>query len=766
MIAAYFARPETTRELDSRPARIPPAGWFPDPLSADSLRRWDGRAWTDVRRAGPSAANGASRDRFRADLEGLRAIAVILVVVYHVGVTAVPGGYVGVDVFFVISGFLITGQIVRELTTTGSLAFGTFYARRVRRLLVPSALTASVSAVASVYVLGPVRAAGALADARATAVYALNYRLAAQGANYLTSHGDISPLQHFWSLAVEEQFYLVWPALLFAASLVWAGRRGVDARTVARAKRGVGAALVAVTVTSFSASAVLTRVSQPWAFYSLPTRAWELAVGGLVSLTVPLCARLSPDNSRRLLNIGLAGIALAVLSLNDLSPFPGVVAALPVFSTAAVLLSGGTACGTTSRLLRARPMRWIGGLSYSWYLWHLPPLVLLPVALGRRLSLVEGLATALGTLVIAVMTSTLIERPVRRWHYPIARPIRALALAVVMASTTLLCVQRAQAALPNLQGLGQAAAQPIASSANPDAALSRIVSTSVGREQVPSDLTPSLSVVSSALPIVHTNGCHASFTQVTQPECASGDVKSPITVVLFGDSHAAMWYPAMDWISQQRHWRLVSLTKSGCPPTDVPIYNSSLKRPYGECDAWRVYAMDRISKLRPAMIVRVASRNYDGGLSPSDHQAFSAEWQARQSPAAEAAFSAEWDAAADRTILALRGTGAQVVTIGDTPLPKSHFVDCVASHLGDVRACGVTPTEAIVHPDRRAAEPVQAVRLGTSWIDPTPWFCEDRCPAVIENMLVYRDDSHVSTDYALFLAPRLATKLVTRTHPA
>ncbi|GGS39473.1 acyltransferase family protein [Streptomyces violaceus] len=354
----------------------------------------------------------------RLDIQGLRAVAVGLVVLAHAGVSQVSGGYIGVDVFFVISGFLITSLLLRELSLTGRVSVRSFCARRALRLLPVSSLVIAVTLGGAWLFLSKARLAEYAGDALASALYAVNFRLAAAGTDYLAQNSPPSPFQHFWSLAVEEQYYLVWPLLLLLTWRVARGRR-----------RLVAVPLGVLCVGSYAAGVLVTNSSAPWAYFGSLTRAWELGAGALLALGTGRLERLPATLAAPLTWLGLACVTLAAIWYDDETPFPSYHALLPVAGTALVLAGG---CAPTPHgagwLLGRRPLVWLGGLSYGWYLWHWPLLVIAPAALGRADG-TAGVPLSLGLSVAALglawLTLRLIENPVRfHWAFR-RRPRRA-----------------------------------------------------------------------------------------------------------------------------------------------------------------------------------------------------------------------------------------------------------------------------------------------------------------------------------------------------
>src|SRR3990170_288419 len=300
----------------TRPARSPGR-----PSSATIARPCQNRRPVSRHATTPAttaARAGLANDRFRPDLEGLRAVAILLVLLYHAHVPGFGGGFVGVDVFFVISGFLITGILVRDLDATGTISLGAFYARRARRLLPAAAVALVVTLLASAVLLAPVEIADVARDGLAAGLYVSNIGFALQATDYLQAGQAPSPLLHFWSLSVEEQFYLLWPALLLLA-----------ARSVGRSHRVLATIMASVTVASLVASVVLTQVAAPWAFFAPVTRAWELGLGALVAVMAAGTLRLGRRTAVAAGLLGLAGIARGGGGPQKPTPLPGGARARP-----------------------------------------------------------------------------------------------------------------------------------------------------------------------------------------------------------------------------------------------------------------------------------------------------------------------------------------------------------------------------------------------------------------------------------------------------
>jgi peptidoglycan/LPS O-acetylase OafA/YrhL len=366
-------------------------------------------------------------------VEGLRAVAVVLVVLYHAGMPGLSGGYVGVDVFFVISGFVITGLLLRERAASGTTDLLVFYGRRCRRII-PAATLVSVCAVlASYHWLGFIRAGQIAEDARSAALFTANFHFISLGTNYQTAQAPPSPLQNYWSLSVEEQFYLLYPAVFILAA--WIVRR-VDLRVK------LAVLLACVAGASFAWSVHQTRVNGVDAFFSPLTHAWELALGGLVAVLGSFLLRLPAWIVPPLTWAGIIAIVSAAYLFDDLTRYPGSAAALPVLGTAAVIIGGTVvARGGAESLLGLAPFRWLGRLSYSLYLWHWPLLTIAAEQAGvARLSLATSMVWVAAALGLSIVTYFVVENPIRHARYLRRTRIPSLALGAALTGLSLAVV--------------------------------------------------------------------------------------------------------------------------------------------------------------------------------------------------------------------------------------------------------------------------------------------------------------------------------------
>ncbi|MBW6432477.1 acyltransferase [Actinoplanes hulinensis] len=689
-----------------------------------------------------------SHPGFRPDIEGMRAIAVTLVVLSHAGISWVAGGYVGVDVFFVISGFLITTLLFKELSRTGTISLGNFYARRATRLL-PASTVVLLLTVAATWLWMPATRFGSIAlDAIYATFYGINWRLASEGVQYLNAGAEPSPLQHFWSLAVEEQFYLVWPLLLLILAWTTGRRGGAERRTPAVV------VLLLVFVASLAVSVTQTSTAAPWAYFGAHTRAWELAAGALLAVASTRLTRLPQPAAAALTWIGLVAVVGSALLYDEATPFPGYAAVLPVLGAVA-LIAGGCASPRAGAvlLIGTWPFRQIGKYSYSWYLWHWPVLMIAPHALRVEPGIGLNLGLSAVALVLAIGSYHLVENPARTQAWVKARFTRGLAVGLALSVLAALVAQAGIMNPPRLAS-GPAAvntAKAVAAAADPAAELRRIITESARIEVLPSNYTPKVERAKYIVPAYVKSGCHLDLWTVTAPgECVFGDPAGKKTVYLFGDSHAGQWFPALDAIAEERGWKLLIRIKAACLTPAVRTYRKELKREYTECPEWRSKVIDEIKQVRPDMVIMSSSGFDAGGLIDRNGSQFSSDDSRRHQTVADG-----WA----EVFGAIKHRRTRLVMIKDTPSPGRNAPECLAANSKNITACVQPVGKAVAYPERQALVDRAAKAGRVTVIDPVPWFCTDVCPAVVGNLLSWRDDNHISTKYATMVTPLLAARL-------
>jgi peptidoglycan/LPS O-acetylase OafA/YrhL len=691
------------------------------------------------------AHHGADGDRWRVDIQGLRGVAILAVVLYHADPSLLPGGFIGVDLFFVISGFLITGMLMHELEERGTLSLRRFYARRIRRLLPMAFIVIAATVIAADLLQSPLDATRTAKDALSSALFVANYRFALEQTNYLYAGVGLSPFQHFWSLGVEEQMYLIWPVLLLLGAKIW--KRG---RTYTR---GAFAILFTGSAISFIACTRLTNSNEPWAFFSFPTRAWELGVGGLVALAGPSLRTLPRGLSSLLGLTGIAAVAWAAITFGASTAWPGDAAALPVIGAAAIIAAGCSRVVPLSAwLLRFPGLQFAGRISYPWYLWHWPMLVLAPLVLKHALDRTEALLLVAASGVVATISHFLVERPVHFSPWLAQRSRRGLTLGFSLtAGAVALCGSSVAAlALPSISvtppSLGQPkiivaansnSAQPtnpeIAELARSTAEVQTDLTTAQSLEDVPEDLTPSLAGAFGDFPVLYNDGCVDTYTSITLSPCTYGDTTSSTSVVLFGDSHAAMWFPAIDQAAERYSWKLYAWTKDTCPPLVLPVTSPNLGRPYTECTTWRDEVLQEISEIHPALVILGVARHY------SPIYGFSV-------------YSSQWMNGLAEMIAQIRALGSRVLVMGPVPKPTFTVADCLSENLTAAQNCASVRGVSVDIQGMRQEESA-VTSAGGSYVNTLFWFCssESSCPPIVDGVLVYRDDNHITATYASFL---------------
>ena len=717
------------------------------------------------------APSGTGHGAPRTDIQALRAVAVLMVLIFHLWPAEMPGGFAGVDAFFVISGFLITSHLVAHPPRT-PVDLLRFWSRRLRRLLPAALLVLTVTLFASRWMAPDTQWNGTAKQARAAALYVVNWRLAGDAVDYLARNDKPTPVQHFWSLSVEEQFYLGWPVLILllvlAAALLRAGDRSI-----------LITGLAVVVTASFWYSIHETATDPALAYFVTWARVWELGAGGLLAAMSAVAAargrrlRVRPEIRSVLEVVGLVAVVGSGFALNSSTPFPSWRALLPVLGAVLVIAAAAPDTGRSpGRLLAAGPVQWLGDVSYSLYLWHWPLIVLVPYLGDGRLSGAQQVGILGGSLLLGGFSKRYVEDPFRRpsWGRPLLKPyaLAAAAMGVVVGGATVQVHevslreeaagrqlhQQLQAVLPagvpspplSMQG----ASGSVATSAAPSSPLLRrscfgaaaltpgwgcFAATRSGT------LTPSPLRAATDRPDAYgdSNGngsCFAYATAFAVVTCTRGDPRGTRRVALVGNSHAGQWLPALERIAAQQHWRITTYLASQCAFADTP---QRFPTPAGEqgCAGWThhvesavvaghfdlVVMTNRISVGAVGLSRRASGPSYTRGYLSVLHVF----------------------AAARLHVLGIR----------DTPFPSMIIPDCLANHLDNYLACaGPRSSWLSAEPLLTAASTIHDPQITT--VDLTDRICQaTTCPAAVGRVPVYLDGSHLTATYALTLAPYL-----------
>lgn len=638
--------------------------------------------------------SAVGKDVRRADIQGLRALAVLAIVFYHVGLPGFSGGFVGVDIFFVISGFLIVGLLLRELGASGNIDVVRFWSRRARRLLPNAVLTLLAVLVASFAFLPAYRIQDIAGDVLAAALFVVNFRFADRAVDYFRLDDPPSPILHFWSLSAEEQFYIALPLVFVAVAMLFARAR----------HQAVTGLLGTLFLASLALSILVGRENPPMAFFHTETRIWQLALGGLVAafvMTIEL--NVAAWIRACLAWLGAGAILASIILYSDTLAYPGHFALLPALGAAGLLLGTRSPAATLlNRVLSHRLAGWIGDRSYSLYLWHWP------IQVFARTLFPTGFVEVF-TLPLSVLVAHLVyahvEQPFHkgRWSRFNSRRILASALATILSVVV-------------VAGWLQLSPDGVAFPEREQAVAAAI--DDFGRN--------------------YADGCHLNFEQVAQPPCRYGPAGAKHTVALVGDSHAAQWLEPLLSAATASDWDVVSWTKSSCPLADVRVWFVPRKVAYDDCDAWRRQIIEKLKGPdRPDLVIVANATNYSGWLLGSDMQVltgFAAD-AARQKGLAA-------------TIDDLRASGVRVALLRDTPKAYTDYRICLASGAA---GCGRPRSEALAGADVDYGFLYE--RTDVHLIDLTDLICgPEMCPAERDGLIVYRDSEHLTASFARTLA--------------
>ncbi|MBF4462086.1 MULTISPECIES: acyltransferase family protein [unclassified Rathayibacter] len=704
----------------------------------------------------------------RLDIQGLRALAVIVVILDHIAGWP-SGGFVGVDIFFVISGFLITGLLIREWDRTSHISFSGFYARRVKRI-VPAAtvvLVATIAASAALY--GQRQFQSISLDAVFAFFFTANWRFAAAGTDYFSDGGAVSPLQHFWSLSVEEQYYFVWPWLMLL--ILWLIVK-VAKRSASSARLIVGLAIVTLSVASLAWAMYESTANPTVAYFSTLSRTWELGAGATLAIFVAPLSRLPALLRPVLAWVGLVGIGVSLFLINDSLPFPAPWALLPVLSTVLVLAANS---GTQQQAAYLWPLtnpvsKYLGDISYSLYLWHFP-IVIFAGSFFPAGSAGLLLSSFVATLLFSIASYHLIEWPAQksplftagrrserrevwlRWAREFGPRYKYGSVALLaLATSGIVAVAFAPpppappaaiAPAPVPTTTDGASAQPVTAAAT----LASQIEQALALKAFPT-FDPAIGDISTEelFATVTTSDCLNISSTQQSIDCESGPTDTGLDVVVLGDSYGIAWTPGIKAALEPLGYRIHPMTRGECPASWVSVKHTSGSA-FPECDTAHEWRQERIAEIKPELTIIAQSQptiyRMESKGSPKDH-------------------AEELADGLRRTVDGIAANTGRIIVLSSPPDGKQ-MREC-ATNFGSPADCVTKPQPDFV---TTINDEENALKGTTAeYVDTRDWFCESgRCPGFVGSTPIRVDTGHLSIQYSTMLAPVIAETVMTAPTP-
>lgn len=673
----------------------------------------------------------ATRAPFRPELQGLRALAVVLVMVYHVWMGRVSGG---VDVFLMLSAFFLTGSFIRKAETGRAFDLPGYWLNAFRRLLPAAVVVLLASLAATAALLPSSRWSSIFEQTWASLFYRQNWQLAQEAVDYYAANSaTTSPLQHFWSLSIQGQVFLLWPLILGAGLLVH--RLLVRRFPRLRYAMVMAVAFGAVFAASLYYSIRITASNQAWAYFDTGARLWEFALGSLVAIALPFLSRLPAAVRAPLGWVSLAAIAGCGILLPVQQQFPGYLALWPTLAAAGVIIAGQSRFGV-DRLLALPVLGWLGGIAYALYLWHWPVLVFFVVRFGEsQPNLVEGLGIMGLSLLLAWATTRSVESPMRSWTWLSAKRRRVGVLLAVMLAVVMVPLTGWEHKVAAQEQL--AATQPAID--NPGA---RVLAPGYVESGDPAALMVPLS---SQARFDWSNfgedcsGAYASDDPLMEYCQEGGNPDASRTIFLLGDSHVQHWSGAVAQLAEEKDLHWVLLTRPGCRFGDETAEDDA------DCRAFNDVAADFVLEHRPDALLTLATRTAQGpdaeGNPPSERERLVTGYRAGIAPFLEA--------------------GIQVVGMRDTPRFDTSIPECVDRFGPDGEACTMEADYAMAKtsPLKRLPE-LKLPGNSFATLDLTDQLCpQGTCLPVIGNVLAYMDESHLTSTYVRTTTPVFGQRL-------
>lgn len=726
-------------------------------------------------------------DSYRRDIDGLRFVSIVLVVLYHAGVEWFAGGYVGVDVFFVLSGYLITGLLVRERIETGGIDIVGFFARRIRRLLPLAAIVMLTTLVVGGWLLAPLQRSSLITDARWASLYAANWRYGSQATAYSDTEVTDSLLLHYWSLSIEEQFYFFWPLVVLAT--VWAVRRfqSANVRTVLLVPAGV------ITALSLGFAVLQAQQGAGGAYFSSFGRFWEMGVGALLAITLPRVPSRRAAVSNAFQVLGLAAILVSALTYSNATAFPGYAALLPVIGTAMVVVGGERSNEHTERasgqadLLGWGPLPGLGRLSYGWYLWHWP-MIGFALLMRDRWDLPGSSDVAIAvavfvSLAASWMTYHLIENPIRHARRLRASAPPSFALGAALMLTPIIGgaiyvnvgdVGGSVVAIPDLASADSEAAD--APAADAPAADTSTAPTVGSNPAIDGDLATTSPTTTTTTPLVATTLLIQAMTpeqaaddwigrdrpKLRIPECINnleeiavadasncvlGDPNGQQTLIALGDSHLQHLLPGLHLAGEKNGWRILAWVKSSCPINATPLWVNQFERAYSECTEWMADLFDYLETLTADGVILGRSFKYFDEVVDESGQLI-------EDPELAAAAWGDGHGAVHARLTEMFGG---VVVVRDTPFVGQNAATCLSDNIDTPQECAISDAANITPDDVLYRAEVAAVGEPHHY-DLVPYICDTNpCQLVTGGGVIkFRDWSHLTGTFSTSLEPVFA----------
>lgn len=697
--------------------------------------------------AAPSEAKSKRRD-----IQGLRALAVIAVISDHL-VHWPSGGFVGVDVFFVLSGFLITGLLLREHDKSGSISFADFYRRRIRRIMPAATVVLATTAGVSFLLLNASRGQQILADSVWAFFFSANWHFAAVGTDYFQASGLVSPVQHFWSLAVEEQFYFVWPWLMLL--IFWLAGSSTKWDRL-RAHRAIGFAMLAIVVASFAWALSQSVLNPTGAYFSTFTRAWELGVGALIAVLAPTFKRIPSALRPVLAWLGIVAIVWSLFGITADMLFPAPWAAAPVLATALVIAAGTGGDQRFMWPLTNRISGYVGDISYSLYLWHFPVIILAQALLPSETP-VFYLATVICMFALSVASFHLVEERVRHseWLLPKSgrRPqksapldpamLKYAGLGVLAVVTALVCGMAIFKGAPTAP---VAKPMPVASAGSgetaladtsPQGTLTSEISAALAVQAFP-DLNPSIDSLGIEKWSKRPETACMNVSDRNIDSCATGAAGATRTVAVLGDSFAVAWLPGIRAALEPLGYTVQALTMGQCPAAAVQVTKAG-GAPFPECTEHLAWAVGQVATMKPELTILASAQDSTFSRLASGNKGTQA--------------ASEIASGLQETIAKIGSSTSRIAVLSSPPEGRN-LQECVTK-LGRPSDCVTAPSQN--WQSLRTAESNVVNGPNLTYVDTSSWFCvHGSCPGFVGNMPVRVDSGHLTVEYSVKLAPLLA----------